>query len=193
MSFFMDELTQLWHADWVNFLFTVLCLFLLWDKLITIKDKICKRYGWKTKSDHETEMIQTHDEQIDNLETNLNTINNTINAVSDMIVELRQTVVSNYEDNKREHESFRLERQKDQVSLIGDKLFQAYAFYKSRAEHTGVFEWTCIEKAGFYSLMDNYHKNGGDTYSHSDIEPYMRQFQVTDPENANPNDIYFNR
>lgn len=189
----MNEIKELFSTNWQNLLIGLLCLLTLWDKLITYKDKIYKRYGIRTNATTEAEMIQTHDEQISTFGTQLTTINDKINVLTKAMVELQEIVSRNYDDNRKEHEEFREEKRKDQLSIIGDRLFQAYNYYKARAEREGCFEWTCVEKAGFYAIMDNYHANGGDTYSHSIIEPYMRQFKVLDPENFNPNDIYFDR
>lgn len=189
----MNELKELLTSNWTNFFTIILCLFILWDKLTSFKDKVIKRYGIKTTEDTEAEMLHSHDAQINSLDAKLTCINDKINVMSQMIIELEKIVSKNYEDNRKEHENFRQEKRKDQLSIIGDRLFQAYNFYKKRAEQTGAYEWTCVEKSGFYTIMDNYHDNGGDTYSHSTIEPYMRQFIVIDPENANPNDIYFDR
>lgn len=189
----MAELKELFSANRTNILVILFCVVVVWDKITAYKDKIVKRYGIRTNAADKTEMIHIHDEQINTFEKQLKSIADKINVLSQMIIELQGIVSKNYDENRKEHEDFRLERRKDQLSIIGDRLFQAYNFYKNRAEQAGKYEWSCVEKAGFYAIMDNYHENGGDTYSHSTIEPYMRQFKIYDPENMNPNDIYFDR
>lgn len=147
------------------------------------------------KREHDRKNIS----KIDDIDKSLKISIDKINVLSQMIIDLSHQIEQNEVHNTNEHNTLREERRKDQLAAAYDRLAQAYRYYKNRAElpacqqFTGSKEWTCIEKMGFFMMLDNYHENGGDTYSHTVIEPYFQDWVVIDLENAHENDEYVGR
>lgn len=147
------------------------------------------------KREHDRENIS----KIDDIGKSLKISIEKINVMSQMIIDLSHQIQHNEDENIREHQELKEHQRKDQLTAAYDRLAQAYRYYKNRADDpscqqfTGRKEWTCIEKTGFFMMLDNYHENGGDTYSHSVIEPYFQDWIIIDPENTHENDTYINR
>lgn len=151
---------------------------------------------WYRKTKNRREHDRENIDKIDTIDKSMQKSIDKINVLSQMLVDLSKQISENEAINQKEHEQFREERRKDQLAGAYNQLTQAYRYYKSRAEdpscsyYIGRKEWTCVERMGLFMMLDNYHDNGGDTYSHTVIEPYFQDWVIVDPENIHENDIY---
>ena len=114
-------------------------------------------------------IINKMNENLSLLDTKVDNMGNNITSMSKRVetIEKKQE-----EDDKRNVES--------QKARHKDSLYQAYAFYKNRAEETGRKEWNSVEKDGFDSMLAAYELYDGNSKVHTDVVPYMEEFKVVD-------------
>lgn len=116
-----------------------------------------------------TPLINSMDKSIKNINNKVDSLNNCIISIDKRV----QTIEKKQEaDDKRNVES--------QKARHKDRLYQAYAFYKKRAEQTGKKEWNSVEKDGFDSMVKAYELYDGNSKVHTDVLPYMSEFKVVD-------------
>lgn len=185
----------------VSVIFLFVLLFIVGKIIYNWYEKIINKFGITTKKQREKlkskECINENRESIKHLnELNNKTVETMtslipmVNNINESVSKLNTTVnILGENFNKFDERLSGVERQQENQEEINrkstmanhkDRLYQAYRYYKSRAEKEGKREWTTIEKDGFDSLMDDYANNGGNSHVHNDVAPYMDEFIVND-------------
>ena len=116
-----------------------------------------------------TPLIDSMNKSIKNINDKVDSLSNCINSIDNRVKIIEEKQKADDERNV-----------KAQKARYKDRLYQAYAFYKNRAEKTGKKEWNSVEKDGFESMVKAYELYDGNSKVHTDVLPYMNGFKVVD-------------
>lgn len=166
--------------DFLDLIIKVICIVIVVFFLVEFKDRFISKYGINTQRQREqkknSDIIQKTNEDLAAVIQSVNTLEKSIDSINTSLERLTVDIiyVKQTQDDMQEKN-----RQSKQVEYK-DQLYQAYMFYKERAESTGRKEWSKIEYDGFWSMFNDYESYGGNGYVHKIVEPYMREFVIKD-------------
>lgn len=195
-----NDLAWISQVDIVKSIAVVLCIAMLaifvWEKFGTVIAKL----GITTKSavekkkheDEQNAKIQELRDAINNYKTSENStyidlsncVNNltvAVNALSTTVDNMNKDLavihseLDSIKDEQQIQKELNASSRKAQYKEI---LYKAYYVYKNRAEESGKKEWTEIEYDGFWTMFRDYEKYDSNSFLHTQIEPYMRQFII---------------
>lgn len=162
---------------------TVLVLVYEFIKIALCKVKAVNSFGFNLLEKYRTRMNrrehnQKNIEAIDELRIEIKKYNDKINAISTMIIELKEIIEKNEERNSEEHMEMENRRNEARRETLKQELYAAYYKYRDRAEREGKRELSPVEYEGFWSMFHEYESEplNGDGQVHSVVEVYMRGF-----------------
>lgn len=199
-----NDYNWIFNTDWIaaiKGLVAIICFFVLLILAYEAFIKLLSKFGITTarQRDHKKniELLNNHNEQIQDLKEITKNTADTLNKIIPIInkmnenLSLLDTKVDNMGNNitsmSKRVETIEKKQEEDdkrnvesQKARHKDSLYQAYAFYKNRAEETGRKEWNSVEKDGFDSMLAAYELYDGNSKVHTDVVPYMEEFKVVD-------------
>lgn len=153
--------------DWKNgVLFiaalVVVAVFLIqkWDWIISRFGIISKRRLAQEKLEKDVDELKDHTKKTDE---NIEKLMGAVNEMKECIYDLSNKV----NDMQKKNDE-------NEVARIGDRLTQAYNFYRKRGS------WTNMEKWAFDNMVKQYKSSGGDSWIDEVAVPASRGWEIVD-------------
>ncbi len=163
----MSDLNMLLEMDWKNGILFIAAIVVVAVWAIQKWEFICEKFGIKTKRSlreeeerQDIETLKQHakktDENIDKIMGSITELKETVNRVSSQIIELKDKV----DENER--------------SKTGDRLTQAYNYYRKLGK------WTQIQKWAFDAMVASYKNANGDGWIDDVVIPTSKTWEIVD-------------
>ncbi len=163
----MSDLSTLLEFDWRNGILFLAAIVIVAVFAIQKFDWIVERFGFKSrrqlaeeKQNRDIDELRNHakktDDNIDKILSHVEKMGEQVNEISEQVKRLRE----------RMDESDR--------STLGDRLTQAYNFYRKSGQ------WTQIQKWAFDGMVKSYKQSGGDSWIDEVVVPTSRTWEIID-------------
>jgi len=163
----LSDIVKFIDMDWKNgVLFiaalVVVAVFLIqkWDWVISRFGIVSKRRLAYEKLGKDVDELKDHTKKTDE---NIEKLMGTVNEMKECIYDLSNKV----NDMQKKNDE-------NEVARIGDRLTQAYNFYRKRGS------WTNMEKWAFDNMVKQYKSSGGDSWIDEVAVPASRGWEIVD-------------
>ena len=163
----MNDIINLMGMDWKNGVLFIAAVIIVAVFVIQKTDWIVERFGLtskrqlaETKQDKDINELKEHarktDENFEKICASIDEIQNTMKVISNKVDNLQNRINEN------------------DIATIGDRITQAYNFYRKRGT------WTQIEKWAFDNMINQYKSSGGDGWIDEVVYPRSREWEIVD-------------
>lgn len=163
----MSDIIHLMEMDWKNGVLFVAAIIIVVVFILQKTDWLIEKLGIKSrrqiaeeKQDRDIKELSDHakksDENFEKICVSIDEIQNTMKVISDKVDNLQNRINEN------------------DIATIGDRITQAYNFYRKRGT------WTQIEKWAFDNMINQYRSSGGDGWIDEVVYPRSREWEIVD-------------
>lgn len=163
----MNDIENLLGMDWRNGILFIAAVVIVAVFIIQKFDWIIERFGIQSKRQLAE---QKQDKDINELKEHAHKTNGNFEKICVSIDEIQNTmkVISDKVDNLQNRIN------ENDIATIGDRITQAYNFYRKRGT------WTQIEKWAFDNMINQYKSSGGDGWIDEVVYPRSREWEIVD-------------
>lgn len=155
------------ELDWRNGLIFIAAIIIISVWVIAKFDFLCSRFGIKTKR---MLRMEKQEEDINELKKHEDRTDEKIDKLFESMDEMKGDI------KELTNQVHNMQKKIDEAdkSKIGDRITQAYNFYRKKGQ------WTQMESWAFYNMINAYKAAGGDSWIDEVALPVSKNWEIID-------------